>query len=146
MSLLEKKIKYFGELPVFGIDDKLGNQGLLLDSYTTDMQSKSVEITNGYGQKTGEVIYDQTLTYTYTGTLLENDCATYVYPGGVDKMADALLASDSIELKYASKDLPLNCTGHAIAKTVSISRNAGQVAKITVTGEHRMAGTNSNSK
>lgn len=141
MSLLENKIKTFGELPVFGVEDTSGNQGLLIDSYNMDVQGKSVEITNGYGQKTGEVIYDQTVTYTYTGTMLENDCAMYVSPGSIDKTADALLSD--YNYKYITCDLPNNVQGKSIVKTVSISRNAGQVAKITVTGEHRLPGTHS---
>lgn len=37
MSLLENKIKTFGTLPIFGIEDTSGNQGLLIDSYNMDV-------------------------------------------------------------------------------------------------------------
>ena len=65
------KILKLGVNPVFGIEqDSTSQAAFLAESYNVEAQPKSVEITNGYGQKSGEVIYDQTLTYTYSGTLV----------------------------------------------------------------------------
>lgn len=52
------KILKLGENPVFGIEQTCNTGAFLVDSFTFDAQPKSVEITNGFGQKSGEVIYD----------------------------------------------------------------------------------------
>lgn len=135
------KILKLGVNPVFGIEQEAGTEAAFLaESYSVDAQPKSVEITNGYGQKSGEVIYDQTLTYTYSGTLMDTDCELNLKVGSEDTFASAMFDAQKIN-KFANLDLPFNCGGQSIVKNVSVAYNAGQVAKITVTGEHNMAGT-----
>lgn len=135
------KILKLGVNPIFGIEQDAGSQvAFLAESYSVDAQPKSVEITNGFGQKSGEVIYDQTLTYTYSGTLINVDCNVKIKIGDEDTFASAMFEAQ--KLKSITNDaLPFNCNGQSIIKNVSIAYNAGQVAKITVTGEHNMAGT-----
>lgn len=129
-----------GENPVFGIEqDTNSEKAFLVESYTVDAQPKSVEITNGFGQKSGEIIYDQTFTYSYSGTLKNLDC-TQLKIGAEDTFASAMFNGQNLG-KLANENLPITCNGKSIIKNISIAYNAGQVAKITVTGEHNMAGT-----
>lgn len=135
------KILKLGVNPIFGIEQDSTSQGAFLaESYSVDAQPKSVEITNGYGQKSGEVIYDQTLTYTYSGTLVDIDCTVSFRIGDEDTFASAMFEANKLK-NLTNCTLPFNCNGQSIIKNVSIAYNAGQVAKITVTGEHNMAGT-----
>ena len=130
------KILKLGENPVFGIEQTCNTGAFLVDSFTFDAQPKSVEITNGLGQKSGEVIYDQTLTYSYTGTLKDGITGSGVKVGASDYFAQTFFNGQGLSA-LASDDLP-NCGGIAIIKTISTAYNAGQVAKITVTGEYNM--------
>lgn len=135
------KILKLGVNPVFGIDQDSSSVGAFLaESYSVDAQPKSVEITNSYGQKSGEVIYDQTLTYTYSGTLVDVNCTVSFRIGEEDPFATAMFEGQKLK-SISNNALPFNCNGQSIIKNVSIAYNAGQVAKITVTGEHNMAGT-----
>ena len=135
------KILKLGVNPIFGIEQDSTSQGAFLaESYSIEAQPKSVEITNGLGQKSGEIIYDQTLTYTYSGTLVDLASGVEFKIGEEDKFASAMFTGHNLNT-LANLDLPFNCSGKSIIKNVSISYNAGQVAKITVTGEHNMAGT-----
>lgn len=53
------KILKLGVNPIFGIEQDVTSQGAFLaESYSIEAQPKSIEITNGLGQKSGEVIYD----------------------------------------------------------------------------------------
>lgn len=135
------KILKLGVNPIFGIEQDVTSQGAFLaESYNIEAQPKSIEITNGLGQKSGEVIYDQTLTYTYSGTLVDLASGVELKIGEEDKFASAMFTQQNLN-SLANLDLPFNCAGKSIIKNVSISYNAGQVAKVTVTGEHNMAGT-----
>ena len=135
------KILKLGVNPIFGIEQDTTSQAhFLAESYSTEAQPKSVEITNGLGQKSGEVIYDQTVTYTYSGTLLDGEFANYFKIGSEDTFASAMFEANKLK-NLMNSTLPFNCNGQSIIKNVSVAFNAGQVAKITVTGEHNMAGT-----
>lgn len=135
------KVLKLGATPVFGIDQDMTSEDYFLaESYNVDAQPKSVEITNGFGQKSGEVIYDQTLTYTYSGTLLDGEFFNYFKIGSEDVFASAMFEANKLK-SLMNSSLPFNCNGQSVIKNVSIAYNAGQVAKITVTGEHKMAGT-----
>lgn len=131
------KVLKLGADPVFGIKES-SNKAVMLDSYTTDISSKSVEITNGNGAKIGEVMYDQNVTYNYTGTLMNSgEAVCFPRIGEHDTIAAAI----GVQNELINSNLPYDCDGQSIVKNISVSYNAGQVAKITVSGEHAFPGT-----
>ena len=133
---MSTKVLKLGANPEFGIDDS-ASTSILLDSLTTDIASKSVEITDGNGAKKGEVIYDQTVSYNYTGTIMEN-------PTGLPRIGEEDPIVDTAAYYSGgmlSGYLPFNCKGQSIVKNISVSQNAGQVTKITVSGERFFPGT-----
>ena len=134
---MSNKVLKLGANPVFGITD-CDSTAILLDSLTTDIASKSVEITNGNGAKKGEVIYDQTISYNYTGTIMENPSGSFPRIGEQDPIVDVAAYDSGCMI---NSTLPFNCNGQSIVKNISISQNAGQVAKITVSGERFFPGT-----
>lgn len=133
---MSNKVLKLGANPEFGIGD-CASTSILLDSLTTDIASKSVEITDGNGAKRGEVIYDQTMSYNYTGTIMSG-ASTLPRIGDPDPFVDAASYRSSV---FVSGDLPFNCKGQSIVKNISVSQNAGQVTKITVSGERFFPGT-----
>ena len=62
----------YGTTPEFGVN-RQENEAFLVDSISYNVQTTSVDQTGNMGDVVGKIIYDQTVTFDMSGTILYDD-------------------------------------------------------------------------
>lgn len=110
-----------GKTPLWGVYNKdiladAGNSGIILDSYNYSVEVKDYEQLDEAGRVVGYLVYDQTVNYDMSGTIL--------YGGDTD--SDGYSTAHDSE---ANKHFSINCKNGVgnIFSTIAIHNNLGGV-------------------
>ena len=125
----------YGTTPWMGVQ-KQENEAFLVDSISYNVQTQSLDQTGNLGDVVGKVIFDQTVTFDMSGTLIYDDAnpttVTMPYQAG----ATAELVNNAVYLPAAwntgikSADTPVT----SIIDSTSIQAQAGQATTLSVSG------------
>jgi hypothetical protein len=126
----------YGTTPWFGVQ-KQENEAFLVDSINYNVQTSSVDQTGNMGDVVGKIIYDQTVTFDMSGTLIydsstSSTSVTMPYVAG----NTAELVNNAVYLPNAwntgIKTLGDSVT--SIIDTTSIQAQAGQATTLSISG------------
>ncbi len=126
------KILRHGKTPLWGTG--LTQDGMIIDSLNITPELKDYEQTDENGAVCGYLVYDQTVNYDISGTIIANEEGNGYYFG-------CLRPSDignhtSFDFLFRSVNCSINTPTTNILKSFSISRSAGNAATFSasVTG------------
>jgi hypothetical protein len=124
-----------GATPEFGVN-KQENEAFLVDSISFNTQTQSYDQPGNMGDIVGKVIYDQTVTFDMSGTILYDETAH-------ETVTMPYIAGSSAELANAAYYLPnawntgiksADTPQTAIIDTTSIQAQAGAATTLSVSG------------
>jgi hypothetical protein len=124
-----------GTTAEFGIN-KQENEAFLVDSITYNIQTQSVDQTGNMGDVVGKIIYDQTVTFDMSGTILYDEEAH-------QSITMPYIAGNTAELVNNAYYLPnawnsgiknLETAQTAIIDSTQIQAQAGQATALSVSG------------
>lgn len=120
------KILTTGKAPIWGTG--LGIDGMIIDSFNITPEIKDYEQTDENGAVCGYLVYDQTVNYDLSGTLLKNDQG-FEYSFG-SSLTPNLLGKELeiIGMPFVYVDCDINTPNTIILKSFNISRSAGSAA------------------
>ena len=125
------KILRHGKTPIWGTG--LTNNGLIIESFNITPEIKDYEQTDENGAVCGYLVYDQTVNYDISGTIIADMDNGYTFscltPTEIGN-------STSFDFHFLSVNCSINNPKTNILKSFSISRSAGNAASFSasVTG------------
>lgn len=117
-----------GKTPKWGVDKTMN--GLIIDSFTTSTEIKDYEQTNQSGAVCGYLVYDQTVNFDFSGTVLAGDTGDANCIGNAIGMNITNISNLSPEIYNSGINIPT----YAIVKSISQSQTAGGATNISVSG------------
>ncbi len=136
----------YGKTPVWGAydGDSSNFPGVIIDSYNYSVEIKDYEQTNEAGQVKGYLIYDQTMSFDISGTLLYTgsvDSANmgFAYPQSKDGPPPSVKGIGSSFVPtlcsyYQGYNNALNTPSTAIIKSFSVNTSQGSAATFSISG------------
>lgn len=124
-----------GTTAEFGVN-KQENEAFLVDSISYNVQTASVDQTGNMGDVVGKIIYDQTVTFDMSGTILyaeeahESITMPYIAGNTAELVNNAYYLPNAWNTGIKSADTPQT----AIIDSTSIQAQAGAATTLSVSG------------
>lgn len=140
------KVIRYGKTPVWGAYDGDSSKfpGVIIDSYNYSVEIKDYEQTNEAGQVKGYLIYDQTLSFDISGTLLYTGSVNSVNVGNTQHQSTdgpppslKIIGSSFVPTlcsTYLGYNQSLNNPSTAIVKSFSVNTSQGSAATFSISG------------
>lgn len=132
-----------GKTPYWGTWDSEGQKfnslktGVIIDSFNSNVEIKDYEQTDENGAVCGYLIYDQTVGFDASGTILTNDCL-HIEVGEAKEMTCSeqmkLLPFIGFEGYKVGINEEINVPNIAIIKSASFNTTAGGAATFSISG------------
>lgn len=117
------KILRHGKTPLWGTG--LTNDGMIIDSFNITPEIKDYEQTDENGAVCGYLVYDQTVNFDISGTIIAKCDSNYdfscITPANIGN-------STQFDFDFSSVNCDINIPNTNILKSFSISRSAGNAA------------------
>lgn len=102
--------------------------GMILDSFNTSVEIKDYEQTDENGAVCGYLVYDQTESFDFSGTLLNDEEINETFDVG------AAVTSLITNIGTSVANSAINTPNTAILKSLSVSTSAGSATTISGSG------------
>lgn len=125
----------YGTTPEFGVNNQ-ENEAFLVDSISYNVQTTSVDQTGNMGDVVGKIIYDQTVTFDMSGTILyDSEVHTsitmpYVAGNTAELVNNAYYLPNAWNTGIKEADTPQT----AIIDNTQVQAQAGAATTLSVSG------------
>lgn len=124
-----------GTTPEFGVN-KQENEAFLVDSISYNVQTTSYDQTGNMGDVVGKIIYDQTITFDMSGTILydEDPHTSITMPYVAGNTAELVNNAYYLPNAWNTGIKNADTAQTAIIDTTNVSAQAGTATTLSVSG------------
>lgn len=122
-----------GKTPKWGVGSH-NIEGAIIDSYNQGIEIKDYEQTDEQGAVCGYLVYDQTITFDISGTILHNENDSSSFNSGVFTVGSTVNNFISGLTSIYGVNCSINHPTKAIVKSLSFSQSAGGAQTFSASG------------